>query len=80
MIEKAAIPFIKTLPEAVYSLIHTLMTLRTAVVCTINKILCSDSKDEHNLIIIKRVKRFDIFIILTSILYITDYIQISKLI
>ncbi|UZO18744.1 uncharacterized protein OCT59_010056 [Rhizophagus irregularis] len=50
LIEEATIPLHMTSPSAVYSLIHALMTLRTAVACTIHKILySSDSGDsEHS--------------------------------
>ena len=50
LIEKATIPLHMTSPSAVYLLIHALMTLRTAVACTIHKILySSDSGDsEHS--------------------------------
>jgi hypothetical protein len=39
LIEEATIPLHITSPEAIYPLIHALMTLRTAVACTIHKIL-----------------------------------------
>jgi len=39
LIEEAPIPLHMTTPSAVYPLIHALMTLRTAVACTIFKIL-----------------------------------------
>ncbi|GBB96152.1 hypothetical protein RclHR1_26950006 [Rhizophagus clarus] len=50
LIEEATIPLHMTSPSAVYPLIHALMTLRTAVACTIHKILySSDSGDsEHS--------------------------------
>ena len=50
LIEKALIPLHMTSPSAIYPLIHSLMTLRTAVACTIYKILHnSDSGDsEHS--------------------------------
>ncbi|RIA88552.1 hypothetical protein C1645_235492 [Glomus cerebriforme] len=50
LIEEATIPLHMTSPSAVYPLIHALMTLRTAVACTIHKILYSpDSGDsEHS--------------------------------
>ena len=50
LIEEATIPLHITSPGAIYPLIHVLMTLRTAVACTINKILYnSDSGDsEHS--------------------------------
>ena len=50
LIEEATILLYMTSPSAVYPLIHALMTLRTAVACTIHKILySSDSRDsEHN--------------------------------
>ena len=50
LIEEATIPLHMISPSAIYSLIHVLMTLRTAVACTINKILYnSDSSDsEHS--------------------------------
>ena len=50
LIKKATIPLHMTLPNAIYSLIHVLMTLRTAVTCTIYKILYnSDSENsEHS--------------------------------
>ncbi|UZN99877.1 uncharacterized protein OCT59_001142 [Rhizophagus irregularis] len=48
--EEATIPLHMTSPSAVYPLIHTLLTLRTVVACTIHKILYSpDSGDsEHS--------------------------------
>jgi hypothetical protein len=39
LIEEAPIPLHMTSPSAIYPLIHALMTLRTAVACTIYKIL-----------------------------------------
>ncbi|CAG8697877.1 3227_t:CDS:2 [Dentiscutata erythropus] len=46
--EEAPIPLHKTSPNAIYPLIHALMTLRTAVTCTIHKILHnSDSGDSE---------------------------------
>ena len=50
LIEKATIPLHMTSPSAIYPLIHILMTLKTAVACTINKILYnSDFGDsEHS--------------------------------
>jgi hypothetical protein len=50
LIEEATIPLHMTSPSAVYPLIHALMTLRTAVACTIYKILHNyDSGDsEHS--------------------------------
>ncbi|POG64358.1 hypothetical protein GLOIN_2v1676687 [Rhizophagus irregularis DAOM 181602=DAOM 197198] len=50
LIEEATIPLHMTSPNAVYPLIHALMTLRTAVTCTIHKTLySSDSGDsEHS--------------------------------
>ena len=50
LIEEAPIPLHMTSPSAIYPLIHSLMTLRTAVACTIYKILHnSDSGDsEHS--------------------------------
>ncbi len=50
LIEKATIPLHMTSPNAIYPLIHILMTLRTAVTCTIYKILYnSDSENsEHS--------------------------------
>ena len=50
LIEEATIPLHMTSPSAVYPPIHALMTLRTAVACTIHKILYnSDSGDsEHS--------------------------------
>ena len=39
LIEEATIPLHITSPSAVYPLIHVLMTMRTAVACTIHKIL-----------------------------------------
>ena len=48
LIEEATIPLHMTSPNAVYLLIHVLMTLRTAVAYTINKILYnSDSSDSE---------------------------------
>ena len=50
LIEEAPIPLHMTSPSAIYPLIHSLMTLRIAVACTIYKILHnSDSGDsEHS--------------------------------
>ena len=50
LIEKAPIPLHMTSPSAIYPLIHSLMTLRMAVACTIYKILHnSNSGDsEHS--------------------------------
>ena len=50
LIEEVTIPLHMTSPSAVYPLIHALMALRTAVACTIHKILySSDSRDsEHS--------------------------------
>ncbi|RIA81083.1 hypothetical protein C1645_865551 [Glomus cerebriforme] len=50
LIEEATIPLHMTSPSAIYPLIHVLMILRTAVACTIHKILySSDSEDsEHS--------------------------------
>ena len=50
LIEEATIPLHMTLPSAIYPLIHALMPLRTAVACSIHKILYdSDSGDsEHS--------------------------------
>jgi len=50
LIEKATILLHMTLSNAIYSLIHILMTLRTAVTCTIYKILYNfDSENsEHS--------------------------------
>ncbi|CAG8498178.1 12634_t:CDS:2, partial [Acaulospora morrowiae] len=50
LIEEASIPLHITSANAVYPLIHTLLTLRTAVACTIHKILHNfDSGDsEHS--------------------------------
>ncbi len=50
LIEKATIPLHMTSSNAVYPLIHVLMTLRTAVTCIIYKILYnSDSENsEYN--------------------------------
>ena len=50
LIEEALIPLYMTSPNAIYLLIHFLMTLRTAVACTIYKILHnSNSEDsEHS--------------------------------
>ena len=50
LIEEALIPLHMTSPSAIYPLIHSLMTLRTAVAYTIYKILHnSDSEDsEHS--------------------------------
>ncbi|RGB26630.1 hypothetical protein C1646_720589 [Rhizophagus diaphanus] len=50
LIEEATIPLYMTSSSAVYPLIHALMTLRTAIACTIHKILySSDSGDsEHS--------------------------------
>ena len=50
LIEEVPIPLHMTSPNAIYPLIHSLMTLRTAVTCTIYKILHnSDSGDsEHS--------------------------------
>ena len=50
LIEEATIPLHMTSPSVIYWLIHTLLTLRTAVACTIHKILYnSDSGDnEHS--------------------------------
>ena len=39
LIEEATIPLHSTSPSSIYPLIHALMTLRTAVACTIHKIL-----------------------------------------
>jgi hypothetical protein len=39
LIEEALIPLHMTLSSAIYQLIHSLMTLRIAVTCTIHKIL-----------------------------------------
>ena len=39
LIEEALIPLHMTSPSAIYPLIHSLMILRTAVACTIYKIL-----------------------------------------
>ena len=39
LIEEATIPLHITSPGAIYPLIHALMTLKTAVACTIHKIL-----------------------------------------
>ena len=48
LIEEALIPLHMTSPSAIYPLIHSLMTLRTAVACTIYKILHnSDSRDSE---------------------------------
>ena len=50
LIEKVTIPLHMTSPSAIYRLIHTLLTLRTAVAYTIYKILYSpDFEDsEHS--------------------------------
>ncbi len=50
LIEEATIPLHMTSSSAIYQLIHTLLTLRTAVACIIHKILYSpDSGDsEHS--------------------------------
>ncbi|RIA98851.1 hypothetical protein C1645_812341 [Glomus cerebriforme] len=50
LIEEATILLHMTSPSAIYPLIHTLITLRTAIACTIHKILySSDSGDsEHS--------------------------------
>ena len=39
LIGEATFPLHMTSPKAVYPLIHTLLTLRTSVACTIHKIL-----------------------------------------
>jgi len=50
LIEEATIPLHMTSPNVIYPFIYALMTLRTAVACTIHKILYnSDSGDsEHS--------------------------------
>jgi len=50
LIEEATIPLHMTSPSAVYLLIHALMTLRMAIVCTIHKILYSSDSgnSEHS--------------------------------
>ena len=50
LIEEALIPLHMTSPNTIYPLIHSLMTLRMAIACTIYKILYnSDSEDsEHS--------------------------------
>ena len=50
LIKEATIPLHMTSPNVIYLLIHALMILRTAVACTIHKILySSDSGDsEHS--------------------------------
>ncbi|RGB23829.1 hypothetical protein C1646_773944 [Rhizophagus diaphanus] len=50
LIEEATIPLHMTSPNAVYPLIYTLLTLRTAVACTIHKILYSSDfgNSEHS--------------------------------
>jgi len=50
LIEEATIPLHMTSPSAIYLLIHTLLTLRTVVACTIHKILYSpdSGNSEHS--------------------------------
>ena len=50
LIKETTIPLHMTSPSAIYQLIHTLLTLRMAVACTIHKILYNpDSGDsEHS--------------------------------
>ena len=50
LIEEAIIPLHMISPSAIYQLIHTLLTLRMAVSCTIHKILYNPNfgNNEHN--------------------------------
>ncbi len=50
LIEKTTISLHMTSPSAVYLLIHTLLTLRTVVACTIHKILYNpdSGNSEHS--------------------------------